>query len=64
MPQGPETASGSSLENYSVLERFIDMILHQHQVFDRKRPNSATFGQLLLQINIESGLKAMGVAWI
>ena len=44
----PET----TVEKYLPLKYILDMIFHHHQIFDWKRPNVATFGQLLLQINM------------
>ena len=35
----------------------------QNHISDQKRPNSATFGQFLSQINMERGSGAMEVAW-
>ena len=64
LPQGPKTVFGSSLVKYSVLEYVLVIILHQHQIANWKRSNSATFRQILLEINMERGPGTMGVAWV
>ena len=52
------------LEDYSFLEHVLDMILHQHQIPDWKRPTLVIFRQFLIQINLKRGPEATGVAWV